>query len=442
MKIFFVENRYKTSLWEKIGEEYVKLGHEVHFIVQNHRFTPKKSIFEIHKIAYPYSNKKDVSSENYERFKHIIQSNRGLNYFGIKHSGFIEYYGKLVNKIISMHKPDLVFGESTLFHELLVIDSCKENNILYLHPSSSRYPKNRFAFYKYDTLEPFMGSGETLPETEAETLAETIGKRQRLPDYMNVKIQKISNFTKVIDRLGLILNYYLGEKYNTPSPFTKLKKNYLTKQNIKNWDSLASKIDSSNFNILYPLQMQPEANIDVWGHPYNNQAKIVQWIITQLKDGQRLILKANPKSKYEISNELIEFVKLNPTKVTVLEHAVSMNDIWDDIDFVVTVTGTISIECILDNKPVAMFGWGIQTDQKNCMQINFETSLQLIINKILNRTYPTLNKKEKGGVVNSLLKTSYYGINGDGLHNKYYLALSANMESLVCSYKRILNHVV
>ena len=53
-----------------------------------------------------------------------------------------------ISNAIEKIKPDLVFGESTLFHELLVINACKSRGILYLHPSSCRYPTNRFSFYK------------------------------------------------------------------------------------------------------------------------------------------------------------------------------------------------------------------------------------------------------------------------------------------------------
>lgn len=441
MKIFFVENRHKTSLWEKIGEEYIKLGHEVHFIVQNHNFTPRNLNFKIHKLAYPKSNKEDVSPDNFQKYRKVILSNRGLNYFGIQYSGFIEYYGRLVNEVISKYIPDLVFGESTLFHELLIIDACKEQKILYLNPSSSRYPKNRFAFYLYDTLETYLGSNEVLPTEAATELGVSIGKRESLPDYMNVETQNISRLNKLIDKFRLTSAYFLGEKYNTPSPYNKLKINYITKKSLKLWDKLANQINTSDFNILYPLQMQPEANIDVWGFPYNNQLEIIQWIIDQLKEGQRLILKANPKSKYEISNELIDTIRLNPSKVTVLEHHTRMSDIWDDIDFVITVTGTISIECILDNKPIAMFGWGIQTEQKNCIQINFKSLLQSIISEINNNTYLKLNRKEKGQFINILLSNSYLGINGDGMHNRFVLLDPVNMKNIIDSYKSILKDV-
>ena len=50
---------------------------------------------------------------------------------------------------------------------LLTIKICKEKNILFLHPTSCRYPSGRFSFYKYDTVQPYLGSNELLPLNNA-----------------------------------------------------------------------------------------------------------------------------------------------------------------------------------------------------------------------------------------------------------------------------------
>lgn len=441
MKILFVENRYKTYLWEIVGEEYLKLGHEIHFIVQNHCFIPKNSKFKVHRLKYPFSNKENLIPSDTEKYKKIIKSNRGLKYFGIEYNGFIAHYGKQIEKLVTNINPDIAFGESTLFHELLIIDACKARDILYLNPSSSRYPKNRFVFYKHDTLEPYKGSKEILPKIDAESLAFSIGKRESLPDYMNQKLQRIKISNLFNDKIKLIRGYYSGEKYNTPSPFAKCIIENKSKKNIKYWEYLSSDLDISKFNIMYPLQMQPEANIDVWGYPYCNQAQIVEWIINNLTNGEQLVIKPNPKSKYEISKELINVIKMYPEKVCVLSHKVKMSDVWDEMDFVITVTGTVSIECIFDDKPVAMFGLGIQRDQKNCLSIDFDSNLSSITTKIRMGNFPRLTKEEKGEFVNKLLSTSYEGINGDGLHNMTYLNDNVNLNKLLHAYKSVIKPI-
>src|SRR5690606_3988020 len=96
-----------------------------------------------------------------------IKSNRGLNYFEVENEDFIYHYDQQITTLINKIEPDLVFGESTAFHELLVIKACKQSNILFLHPSSTRYPSKRFAFYKFDTLTPFKGSGDCFKQEDA-----------------------------------------------------------------------------------------------------------------------------------------------------------------------------------------------------------------------------------------------------------------------------------
>ena len=50
-----------------------------------------------------------------------------------------------IKEILEEINPNIVYGESTAFHELLTILNCKRKDILYLNPSSCRYPKGRFS---------------------------------------------------------------------------------------------------------------------------------------------------------------------------------------------------------------------------------------------------------------------------------------------------------
>lgn len=439
-KIIFVENRYRTDLWYVIAEYYQKLGHEVHIIFQNLTFDKKNSSFKNHVIKYPSPSAEDLNTEEKKYYEKIITTHRGINYFGINNYSFIKYYDKKIRKIIDKIKPDFVFGESTLFHELLIINYCKEIGILYLHPSSSRYPKNRFSFYLYDSLTPYKGSGEKLDFEKAQQMVNKIADRKVLPDYMNRNLKKPNIFEKIYDKLVLSIEYYKGEKFNTPSPFAKLNLdlkykfiliyfNFLSQPFIKN---------SEGLNILYPMQMQPEANIDVWGYPNNNQAKIIKDIIRNTSKKDRLFIKPNPKSKYEIDYRIINLIKEFPKKIVALKNNTRMDDIIDDIDLVITVSGTISIECIFKNKPIIMCGQGIQSSQKNCVKINNISEISKYLELVRKNTFPKISEKEKVNFINELLSKSYDGVNGDGLHNKVYLNEKNNMSKLRSAYKSII----
>lgn len=440
MRILFVENRYKTKFWELVASELEKKGHEIFWIVQNHLFKP--SFGKINILPYP----KKIENKKYDDdIKRIIQSDRGINYFGIKTDDHLFWYKKEIDKIIDLVNPNLVFGEGTLFHELLVIDSCKVRDILYLQPTSCRYPQRRFSFYKYNTLQPFGKSDQYISDIEIKEIINSIVNRTVAPDYMGTPKYTPSKGKLLQDKIKLTLGYLLGEKYNTPSPLKKIKINKHFQKNINNWEEIAkdkNEIDlKSYFNILYPLQMQPEANIDVWGYPNNNQAKVIERILSEIKDNEKIILKANPKSKYEISNEMLNLVRLNPEKIIILKHSTKMSDIIDEMDLVVTVTGTISIECILANKPIIMLGEALQTKQKNCIRLENNSHYRPILDLIKRNNFPKLTEEEKINYLKEIIETSFIGIDGDGLFGRHYLEDKNNMDYIYYAFNQITKSV-
>jgi hypothetical protein len=91
--------------------------------------------------------------------------------------------------------------------------------------------------------------------------------------------------------------------------------------------------------------MQPEANIDVWGRPYSNQVELVRRLLLALPEDGRVAIKANPKSKYEVSGDLIRLAQGEPRIVLLpldwkmpQAQAVSIGS--------VTVSGTVGYEAV------------------------------------------------------------------------------------------------
>ena len=179
MKIAFIENRYRTLFWDTVAGHLVSQGHEVMFIVQNHRFHPANG----RTVMLPYPRKSDLSSPC-ETDVRLICSDRNINYFGHHSTGHYSYYRRLIGKCLKREQPKIVFGESTAFHELITIDICKQLSIPYFQPSTCRFPVGRFSFYRYDTLEPFSGSEDILQDEEAVALIDRIVHRTIKPDYM------------------------------------------------------------------------------------------------------------------------------------------------------------------------------------------------------------------------------------------------------------------
>ena len=411
MKLLFIENRYKTFFFDVIASQLSQKGYEIHFIIQNKEFLPKGN-FTNHIIKYPSSINYTFNTD--PEVEGVIKSDRQLNHFNKKDVSYFYYYNDRISEIIDRVNPNLVFGESTAFHELLTINNCRQRNILYLNPSTCRYPVGRFSFYKYDTLEPFKGSEELLKNKEAQKIIEQIVYRKSMPDYM--KSVPISKNQKVKDQFKKVYAYINGERFNTPNPIVKYKIEKQKEMNITKWDAFAKdSIDkeSNKFKILYPLQMQPEANIDVWGKKYRNQSELIKTIAKNIPKDTVLYVKPNPKSKYELSKDLFNVLS-NSSNIIALKHATKMDEVLPFIDLVITVTGTIAIECVLSNKPVINLVRTINHKAKNCTYI--ETVKENLINeidKVKQNIFPKLNEQEKINFINVLNSTSYKGVISD-----------------------------
>ena len=432
MKILFIENRQKTFFWEKIAEG-LSDKHTIHWLVQNKVFIPSEKK-NIHLIEYP---KKKVSYEPDQSVEKIISIDRQINHFAQKEKSYFYYYNKKIEKILIAIKPDVVFGESTAFHELLTIENCKKLNIKYLNPSTSRYPKGRFAFYEYDTLKPFIGSNDSIDRNEINQIIENITEHKTLPDYM--KLKKPSIIDRTLDKILKVYAYYRGDKFNTPNPFIKFSKE-LNKKRLKElWEissSSLSDIETNSFICLYPLQFQPEANIDVWGYKFRDQVALINSISDSIPKNTLLVIKPNPKSHYEINQNLIDLIN-SKSNIIALNHSSQMESILQKTHLVITVTGTIAIECIIKNKPVITLINTINNDADNCLFVHkIEQELPKVIKKIQNRSFPKINHLDKENFISHLNKISYKGLISDPFTDKRCVEHN-NIEDVVNAFRKI-----
>ncbi|SFK08128.1 hypothetical protein SAMN04488082_113105 [Desulfomicrobium apsheronum] len=409
-KIAFVENRYKTFFWESISKYFEEKGHETTWIIQNLKFIPScKNICTI-----PYPQKSNLSKiQNYD-FSDIFNADRSINYFkGTTHH--YEYYYEKIKKWMVREDPDVVIGESTLFHELLTIKICKKFGILYINPSMVGYPHGRFSAYKYNTKEP-IGHNDQIPsDNECLQIANDIKNRIKKPDYMYKTKGKESNRNfptpnSIENKYDILRSYAHGEKYNTPSPIIKtlleINRKYSSykwqKKSIKNIDNIR------NYKLLYPLQMQPEANLDVWGIKYRNQEKLLIEMAELLNDKWTILVKSNPKFKYEMNAKKIASIIKNK-KIKLLPLETEMSDIFNKIDLFCTVTGTIAIECSLSGKPIVQLGKSILDNNKNIFNIKKLEEIISITKTIENNNYLPHDDTERINIIKKLFKTTFEG---------------------------------
>ena len=435
MKLLFIENRYKTYFYVPIAKQLEKDGHEVVWLIQNREFIPKMRS-KICVIPYPKKGKSIAQKDG--EIEDLIKSDRQFNHFGRNNVIHFYYYYYEIKKLMDEESPSIVFGESTAFHELLTILYCKRKGVLYLNPSTCRYPVGRFSFYKNDTLIPYSGSGELLGQEEGLKIVNQIVQRSATPDYM--RLVPPAKISQLQDKLLKIKSFAQGEKYNTPDPRIKFRVEKEKKKLIAAWDqvSVTNINEIKGFTVLYPLQMQPEANIDVWGKKYRDQKELIRNLANNLPEGVKLVVKPNPKSKYEISRELLNLVK-ERSNIIPLHHKVQMDPVFAKVDAVITVTGTIAIECILAHKPVMTLIKTLNNDIRTCIHINsVQKDLKKVVNDLRESPPEKLSNKEKIHFINLLNSTSFEGKVSDPLTDTSCIS-DSNVQKMVEAFRYIIN---
>ena len=437
MKIIFLENREKTFFWDAIAKELKNDNHEIFWIIQNHAYNPKNGTKNF--IQYP-SNKDLIElNENDIELNDILLSDRMFNYFNLNGSHY-KYYHKQISNILNEIKPNVIFGESTLFHELITINISKKMKIPYFNPQPSSYPTNSFTFYEYDSKSRFKITNNNYPDRDYENIVRKMEERKLKIDYM-AHYKRKGLFDRISRRIKQIFEYLKGEKYNTPGLFRKLYMNYKRAKNFRKWNQMSIKLNNIEKNkkiLFYPLQQQPEANIDVWGKKYQDQTKIIYELKKNLPQNWELVLKTNPKKRYEISDKMIKIIKDNG--IITLDPKLKMDDIIQKVDLIVTNTGTISIESIFFEKPIINLSNSISDNAPGTFKLDKYEDLDKILNIVENEEFLTANFKDKVQFMKKISFNTFEGIIGDPVHNPNCLN-KKNIVNVVDGFRNTLKNI-
>lgn len=345
-RITFVENRGKTVFWSAVADLLEQRGHLISWIVQNPLEAPPAKGRPIVTLRFPGAA--DMRAD--APIPAAVETDRGRTLFGAGHGHYAHYQAEIERALTEL-RPDAVIGESTLFHELLIIAACKDQGIPYLHPTGTRYPGGRMVVFDSNTQTPVAGSGETWPEDRLDAFAEALRTGSTLPDYMRIP----SRGAALLRKLRLLAGWtrtlagrMRGEHYNTPSLAHKMALSRVLKANLQTWQSLERAPDQgpdAGPVILYPLQMQPEANIEVWGRPFHDQVAVIERCLSALPQNGQVAVKANPKAKYEVSDALLALVRRS-RRVVLLPLDWRMPQAQALAIGTVTVTGTVGYEAV------------------------------------------------------------------------------------------------
>ena len=343
-RLMFIENREKTYFWAAIAERLAAAGHDISWLVQNPLFgraLPGRAHF------IPLPRSRDLEPDADLAAFPALVTDRGREHFAAGHAHYA-HYARQIEAIIEREQPDVVLGEPTLFHELLALDVCERKGIPFGYPVIERYPDGRFGIFYGASQHPFAESGDRMPDEEALEVATRIADGRKVPTYIarGTRLAHLRNRLRwAVTRSRVIAGRWRGERYNTPSLSRKLALNRATRANLDRWAAAASIPADPDRTILYPLQMQPENTIDVWGRPDWNQPDIVRRILAATPPDVKVALKANPKPYYELSDALLD-LGLSEPRVLFLPVEMPMVEALRHTTGAVTVTGTVGYEAV------------------------------------------------------------------------------------------------
>lgn len=412
MKVLILENRYKTYFWDAIAQYLVSQGHEVSWIVQNPNFMPVHGRVTV--LGFP--RRGDLSApDDAQGLGRVRASDRHINYFG-GHSAHYGYYKNAIWRALDAAEPDLVIGEATLFHELIAVEWCRLHEVSYFHPSMPGYPSGRYSIYLLDSKTAIPGASDIPSDEDCWLLAEAIRKRESIPDYMkpapvNDQDRVYSPHGSLANKVRLMLSYYKGERFNTPSPLRKFQLERVVKRNLASWAAVAVSKYSLQADVryvLYPMQMQPESNIDLWGQQYRDQVGLIREISSVLPAGWKVLVKLNPKAKYELTHELLDLIASND-KVIPVPFDMPMAPVFEAASLVCTVTGTVAVEAVLSRKPIVQFGPGILSGETGYAQITDVDGVAQVIAQIEAKSFAVASDSERVALVKKLYHYSFPG---------------------------------
>lgn len=416
MKILFIESRTQTEQWDKVAKLLEsKNDISIHWIVCSKVVKPVSGSVSF--ISFPSdSDLEPIDDANLDLLE-IRASDRIIKYYfgGDEHYNY--YWSLLYKKVVEI-SPDIVFGELANFHTHMVQRICKILEIDFYQPSTVRYPTQRFGFYKGDRLELAELDREVSDQEIklANETAERIAVHSIQPDYMkahsNFWVRAKHGLRKYGFKLSLFYHWMAGDRYNVPSPLATIRNSIKAKGSLKAWISNEAVLETlaaeTRKVLLYPLQMQPEFNLDVWGREFNCQIELISKIKDSLPDDWILAVKLNPKSFLELDDSLVAM-----KDIIRLPYRSMMYEILPEVDAVITVTGTIAIECSVRNIPILVLGQSDFAALPNVVSISHPNELREIDSLLEEKR----RLGSEGDVILRLVKNSYRGVIGERITN-------------------------
>jgi hypothetical protein len=396
-----------TNNIQPIAQRLSRTGYEVFWIT--HRETerrfllregvPDRNIFAAHNEIFEVS----ATQLQYEflasleeigdlRINNIILMDRLLrrkptrlayNYLARSATGIAEFVAKNNIRLVSRGR------DSAL--QIIAMLVCQRAGILSVSPSMVRLPPGLFAWAPFEDDSGYL---EMRRPTEVDALAAHDFLRKFLASTMRAQAWTAAGSLKAIiqrlpEHLRIIAQesrYAWFDKGNDYSRYTvgDLLRSYMRKR----WNLARYKLAKLNTRpgvrpyVVYPLHMQPESTIDVFGPFHSDQLNLITQITRALPCTHDLYVKIHPSDIDGWSSGFYgQISRLPNTRLIGPEY--SSRDLIRSASLVITVAGSMAYEAGLCQIPAVTFSRNFFCELPTVYFCDSPSSLPGLIQKLL-----------------------------------------------------------
>ena len=295
--ICFVANQSKTTFFQGVALELMKLGVNVFWITVSEKIkTQLHAEYGTNKVLCLNRNMRGESLADF-KLNEVVLSDRSLRE---QQSWAFDYLAGIQSPIYNFIKDNniiAVFGEVTWGHEILMLRMTKhlsDLNCQYINPHTVRIPSGYFGFFT--------------DEEQSDLIARPLGVEYEIvkielvkPDYLHLNDKIVNKYYSLVQRVKRAFSFVLDKNYEADNPCMyhnktkKLAVNFKREINRELFRLVGSKRNVVHSKVgsyvLYPLHKQPEASVDVIGRYYEDQYVNILNIWRGLPEGWKLFVK-------------------------------------------------------------------------------------------------------------------------------------------------------
>ncbi len=377
-KILLISNFENTEIYHKIFDK--NFDNNIYwYVVNKKKYEFLKKFYLNENIIY--LNKKNFPNFNIEgsypediKLNELLWSDRVLT-INQQNQEYLKTIASYIYKFLKTNEIGVIFGEFTWSYEIVISRVAKILNIPYYNMQSVRYPSNRFLFFSNEKQNLFFTRKR--PQNKI-SLYEEDNKYEK---YILNKTKNKNSLNFVFAKaFKLLTNDYFDKDDPTYTSKFVRSSNFILKLVNKFTYFIIPKINKKELKdkkyIIYYLQKNPEATVDIKGMYYSDQVNNIINIWKILPKNFQLIIKEHPNCIGD--RNIFFYKKLLKLKNVFLINNNDLSDINDNNKFVsnsyatFSIASTASLQSAYNQIPSFTFGETFF----NCLKYSLKLSLE------------------------------------------------------------------